>query len=295
MFYLSEPIYVSKPWGGSAFKDIYPKAEKSDIGEVWLLSGVPGAETPVFSIDGKEHMPSKLIKKLTGMDFPRFPFLIKTLNATQWLSVQVHPDNSYAKKNEKGEPWGKNEMWYVLEADEKAQIVNGLNGISSKKEMLDVLEKGNLKDKLNYTKIKADDLIYLQAGKVHALGPGSIILEVQQTSNITYRLYDWDRKREIHTKKGSEVINYRYPRAEIKENFTQFRNDYFYTYKKQFNDETADGFCVLITLETIQIDEFECRKYFPIIIPHNSTVKITGNCIVLKMGRWWERHGCDRK
>lgn len=293
MFYLSEPVYVSKPWGSDIFRDIYPKASASDIGEVWLLSSIPGKETSIFSIDGREYLPSKLIKKITGMNFPRFPILIKTLYAKQWLSVQVHPDNSYAKKNEKGEPWGKNEMWYVLEASQDSKIVNGIDGISSKKEMLEAIEAGTLKDKLNYTKIKKDDLIYLQAGKVHALGPGSLILEVQQSSNFTYRLYDWGRDREIHAKKGSEVINYRYPQAEIKENFSKFRNDYFYTYKKQFNGEYAEGFCVLVTLEDIQIDEFECRKYFPVIIPHGSKVKVTGNCIVIQLGRWWERHGCD--
>ena len=293
MFYLSEPVYCSKPWGGDIFRDIYPKANASDIGEVWLLSGVAGKETSVFSIDGREYLPSKMIKKITGHDFPRFPFLIKTLSATQWLSVQVHPDNSYAKKNEKGEPWGKNEMWYVLDADDDAQIVNGINNIASKKDMLDAIENGTIEKQLNYTRIKKDDLIYLQAGKVHALGPGSLILEIQQTSNITYRLFDWGRDREIHAKKGSEVINYRYPQADIKENFSEFRNDYFYTYKKQFNGEYAQGFCVLITLEDIQIDEFECRKYFPVIIPQDSKVQVTGSCIVIQPGRWWERHGCN--
>ena len=293
MFYLSEPVYVSKPWGGDIFKEIYPKAESSDIGEVWLLSGIPGKETSIFSIDGKEHLPSKMIKKITGHNYPRFPFLIKTLYATQWLSVQVHPDNSYAKKNEQGEPWGKNEMWYVLTATNESKIINGIDDIASKKEMMETIEAGTLEKRLHYTGIKKDNLIYLQAGKVHALGPGSLILEVQQTSNITYRLHDWGRNREIHAKKGSEVINYRYPQAEIKETFNEFRNDYFYTYTKNFNGENAEGFCVLITLEDIQIDEFECRKYFPVIIPQTSKVKVTGQCIVIKPGRWWERHGCD--
>jgi mannose-6-phosphate isomerase len=293
LFYLSEPVYVSKPWGGDIFREIYPKAETSDIGEVWLLSGLPGKETSIFSIDGREYLPSKMIKKITGHNYPRFPFLIKTLYATQWLSVQVHPDNSYAKKNEKGEPWGKNEMWYVLEASDDAKIINGINGIASKKEMLEIIEGGTFEKRLNYTNIKKDDLIYLQAGKVHALGPGSLILEVQQSSDITYRLFDWGRKRETLAKKGSEVINYRYPQAEIKQNFKEFRNDYFYTYKQQFSEEFVGGFCVLITLEDIQIDEFECRKYFPVIIPQGNKVKVTGQCIVIKPGRWWERHGCD--
>ena len=124
-------------------------------------------------------------------------------------------------------------------------------------------------------------------------GPDSLILEVQQTSDITYRLYDWGRERSMHVKKGSEVTNYRYPLAETKANFSEYRNDYFYTYKKNFDNEDVKGFCVLITLEEIELDEFECRKYFPVIIPHNSSVRITGSCIVMEMGRWWARHGCD--
>jgi mannose-6-phosphate isomerase len=293
LFYLPEPVFVSKPWGGEKFKDIYPSAMKSDIGEVWLLSGYPGKETPIFSVDGREYIPSKIVQKLTGLNLPRFPFLIKMLNATQWLSIQVHPDNSYAKKNESGEPWGKNELWYVLDAAADARIINGIKGIASKKEMMEVLESGAIEKHLNYTNLKKDDLIYVQAGKVHALGPDSLILEVQQTSDLTYRLYDWGRDRPMYMKKGSEVTNYRYPLAETKANFAKYRNDYFYTYKKDFDDEEVKGFCILMTLEEIEIDEFECRKYFPVIIPHNSSVRVTGSCIVIELGRWWTRHGCD--
>jgi mannose-6-phosphate isomerase len=293
LFYLPEPVFVSKPWGGEKFKDIYPSADASDIGEVWLLSGYPGKETTVFSLDGREYVPSKITQKLTGLNLPRFPFLIKMLNATQWLSIQVHPDNSYAKKNEQGEPWGKNEMWYVLDASEDAKIINGIKGIKSKKQMVEILEKNEIEDHLSYASVKKDDLIYIQAGKVHALGPDSLILEVQQTSDLTYRLYDWGRERPMHIRKGSEVTNYRYPVAETRENFSEYRNDYFYTYKKAFDNEEVKGFCVLITLELIKIDEFECRKYFPVIIPHNSSVKISGECIVMELGRWWARHGCD--
>jgi len=305
LFYLSEPLFVSKPWGGNLLGDIYQKENPKNIGEVWLLSGYPKKETPIFSIDGRESTPNRVVRKVTGMNLPRFPFLIKMLNAREWLSVQVHPDNGYAKKNEQKEPWGKNELWYVLEAKKNARIIDGIKSISSKKEMIDKLEQANngtkepLEKHLNYTELKKHELIYLQAGKVHALGPDSVILEVQQTSDLTYRLYDWGRKRPLHLQKGSEVINYRYPIAEKKNNPNQYRNDYFYFLKKKIDEEnpageTINGFSVLITLTDCLIDEFEVKQYFPIIVPHHHKISITGEFIELKLGRWWERHGEER-
>lgn len=133
-----------------------------------------------------------------------YPLLVKIIQADETLSVQVHPDDAYAEKFEGGR--GKTECWYVLDAAPDAKLVYGLNGSYSKEELAAAIAKGTLESCLNFVPVKKNDFIFIPAGTVHAIGGGLRLLEIQQSSDITYRLYDWNRGRELHVNKGLSVI-----------------------------------------------------------------------------------------
>ena len=135
-----------------------------------------------------------------------YPLLVKIIQANDTLSVQVHPDDEDAKRLEGEKERGKTECWYVLSADEEASLVYGLKGNPSKAEIREAIKKNSLENLLNRVKVKKGDFIFIPSGTVHAIGGGLRLLEVQQSCNITYRLYDWGRPREVHIEKGVEVI-----------------------------------------------------------------------------------------
>jgi mannose-6-phosphate isomerase len=140
------------------------------------------------------------------------PILIKFIDAKNDLSVQVHPDDEYARTHENGQ-LGKTEMWYVLDATSDAKLIYGLNHDTDKETMRKGIEQGTLGKYLQKVRIKKDDLFYIKAGTIHAIGAGALIAEIQENSNLTYRLYDYDRidkngnKRELHIDKALEVAN----------------------------------------------------------------------------------------
>ena len=144
-----------------------------------------------------------------------FPLLIKFINSNDSLSVQVHPDDMLASKQRIGN--GKSEMWYILEAEPGAEIINGFNRKLDVKTYLKFLEKNNLTEVLNVEKAHKGDVFYIPAGRVHALGPGILLAEIQQTSDITYRIYDWGRldekgnARELHQELALEAIDFNLP------------------------------------------------------------------------------------
>ena len=192
MFYKCIPQFVEKIWGDESLSKRY--SVKGKIGEVWLCSDFPSKRTDLVDEDGKKVEWNK-INDVWRTE--RFPFLIKHIKTTQWLSIQVHPDNEAAKKV--GEPWGKPEMWFFLSDGE---IVNGL-----KKGALNEIKKGNRdwKSLLNFVKVKAGEAVYIRPGTVHAMGPGVEVYEFQLTSDMTYRLYDWDRGRKLHFEEALAV------------------------------------------------------------------------------------------
>lgn len=143
----------------------------------------------------------KDFEKFVGGDYP---LLVKVIQANDTLSVQVHPDDATAQLYEGCR--GKTECWYVLSADKDAQLVHGMNGIYSASEIRKAIETNSLSDFLHYVKVEAGDFIYIPAGTVHAIGGGLRLLEVQQSSDITYRLFDWGRGRECHIEKGIASI-----------------------------------------------------------------------------------------
>ncbi|MDP2422894.1 MAG: type I phosphomannose isomerase catalytic subunit [Bacteroidales bacterium] len=216
------PLFKEKIWGGSMIKthlglDFSPLP---NCGEAWIMSGVENYQTVVSEgwLAGNElnELVRIFMDELVGVEVyekhgEEFPLLIKLINSNDWLSLQVHPDDEFAKKTGIGS--GKSEMWYVLQADKGAEIINGFKHKVDKDTFVSHLEAGSLDNILNTEKVTAGDVFHLPAGRVHALGPGILLAEIQQTSDNTFRISDWDRvdsqgnSRELHLTQALEVMN----------------------------------------------------------------------------------------
>ena len=217
-----KPILKERLWGGTKLKTLFNKPIESDItGESWEVSGVPGDISVVANgqYEGKslqeliDLYPNELLGKHVHKRFGHdFPILIKFIDAREDLSIQVHPNDKLAK--ERHNSFGKTEMWYVLHADAGAELIVGFNKTVTKEEYHQHLNSGTLTDILNYEKVKDGDTFFINTGKVHAIGKGIIIAEIQQTSDITYRVYDFNRRdkngnlRELHTELALDAIDY---------------------------------------------------------------------------------------
>jgi mannose-6-phosphate isomerase len=211
-------------WGGRNLETLYNrKLPPGIIAESWEISGHPHASTVVdYGPLAGQTLPqvlAQLEEALVGQHAPwalqrhKFPLLIKLLDANQNLSVQVHPDDAYALANENGE-LGKTEMWYVLHAQPGAKIIFGLKPNVTPESFRQALAGGTVEELLHYLPVQAGDAILVEARSVHALLEGVIVAEVQQNSDITYRVYDWGRlgtdgkPRELHIDKALAVINF---------------------------------------------------------------------------------------
>ncbi|QGK76916.1 type I phosphomannose isomerase catalytic subunit [Flavobacterium sp. SLB02] len=217
-----EPILKDRIWGGEKLKTILNKPIVSKItGESWELSTVEGDISVVANgvLKGKslmeliDEMPNEILGTKVYERFGKqFPLLFKYLDAREDLSIQVHPNDKLAK--ERHNSFGKTEMWYVMQADADARIIVGFKEDSSKEEYLKHLEDKTLVSILDDVKAKSGDVFFLETGTVHAIGAGLVVAEIQQTSDITYRLYDFDRKdaqgntRELHVDLALDAINY---------------------------------------------------------------------------------------
>jgi len=216
------PILKERIWGGTKLKTILNKEITSDItGESWELSGVKGDVSVVANGEYSGKSLNDLIAEFPDafLGVPiherfgsEFPLLFKFLDAREDLSIQVHPNDDLAKKRHNS--FGKTEMWYVMQADFDSRIIVGFKNRSRREEYLFNLEQNSLLDILDTVKTKAGDAFFLETGTVHAIGAGVLIAEIQQTSDITYRLYDFDRtdangnKRELHVDLALDAINY---------------------------------------------------------------------------------------
>ena len=216
------PILKEKIWGGDKLKTILNKSsETKNVGESWEISTVgddisivcngelTGKTLKDLIIEYKDELLGKKVYKEFG---DQFPLLIKFIDAKEDLSVQLHPDDELAKKRHNS--FGKTEMWYVVQADPEANLIVGFNKDTTKEEYENFLEKGEITKLLNFEKISKGDSYFIKAGRIHAIGAGSLIAEIQQTSDITYRVYDWDRKdsegneRELHTDLALDALDY---------------------------------------------------------------------------------------
>ena len=218
-------IYKDKIWGGNKIKKLLNKdyGDLPKCGETWELSAVPGDISVVSNglwrgqdlksllvQHGAAIMGVKLYEKF-GIDFP---LLIKFIDANQDLSIQVHPDDALAKKRNQGS--GKTEMWYVLQADAQASLITGFNQPMSQEVYLEKFESENLMEILNQEQVAKGDVFFLPAGRIHTIGKGLLIAEIQQTSDVTYRIHDFERtdeqgnKRDLHLEESLEAIDYTY-------------------------------------------------------------------------------------
>lgn len=215
------PIYKKRAWGGEMIKKYYPNAPKESIGEAWLLSGIEDDLTEVSNGFLEENDVNELTEVYMGEMVGdkiydkfgyEFPLLIKMIAAQERLSVQVHPNDALAAKRHNA--YGKSELWYVVDAEKDAVLYLGFKKGTTREKYLDALAKGEVEGLLNTVKISKGDVYYIPSGTVHSIGAGITIVEIQQTSDITYRIYDWERKdedgnpRELHTELALDAINF---------------------------------------------------------------------------------------
>ena len=201
---LLRPEFVERPWGARDLAPIYPDHRcERPVGEVWLT----GDENRVLNGPLAGRTLGELCREFgralvgeSACETERFPLLIKFLFPREKLSVQVHPDDETARRA--GQPCGKTECWYVLAADPGAQVALGLKPGVTREQLAQAIHEVRAEELLNWVDIHAGEMIYVDAGTVHTIGPGSILVETQQNSDTTYRLYDYGRPREIHIEQG---------------------------------------------------------------------------------------------
>ena len=229
------PIFIEKVWGGKKLQTILNKNIYSDkTGESWEISAIKNK----VSVVSNGHYSGKNIQELIDIyqaDFlgkkvydnfgKTFPLLIKFIDASDDLSVQVHPDDIFAQKVHKQN--GKNEMWFVVDADFDSELILGVKKTLTKPEYIRSVEEKSLSQILNSVKVSSGDALYIPAGRIHAIKKGVLLAEIQQSSDLTYRIYDWDRKdlngkfRELHNELAVEVVE------------LAVKGNYFIDYNKQ--------------------------------------------------------------
>ncbi|HOG05352.1 MAG TPA: mannose-6-phosphate isomerase [Paludibacter sp.] len=270
------PILKDKIWGGSKLQQLFGKKSKSNkVGESWELSGYNGDLSVVSngSLAGKniieliETYKDELVGKQIYDSFGnQLPLLFKFIYADDKLSIQVHPDDEIAM--ERHQSSGKTEMWYVIDAEPGSRLVIGFLQDSTREDYLKALEEGRLDDLLQKVEVSAGDVFFIPPGLVHAIGKGVVLAEIQQTSDLTYRIYDYKRldefgkERELHTEKALDVIDFSasadpktvYSRS-INELATLVSCDYFTTNIVRFNEQfnrfygKLDSFVVYMCVE----------------------------------------------
>ncbi|MFW5699736.1 MAG: type I phosphomannose isomerase catalytic subunit, partial [Bacteroidota bacterium] len=233
-----QPILKDKIWGGRKLHDTLFKKEASNTcGESWEISGVKGDVSIVSNgfLAGNDlseilevYMGEVVGEKVYDKFGNEFPLLIKFIDANDNLSIQVHPDDELAQIRHNS--FGKTEMWYIIESEKEARLIMGFNKELTKEEYLEKIENTQLESILNYVPVKPGDVFFMPAGRVHAIGAGILLAEIQQTSDVTYRIYDFDRKddngntRELHTDLAVDAIDYTY-HSDYKTHYDSKKNE----------------------------------------------------------------------
>lgn len=232
------PILQEKIWGGTKLKSLLNKqSDKENIGESWEISDVDNNISVVSNGDYKGKTLQDLIVAFKG-DLVgekvfehfggKFPLLIKFIDAKEALSIQLHPNDTLAKSRHNS--FGKTEMWYVMQADVDANLIVGFKDNCDKEMYLNYLNQNKIADLLNTDIVKSGDVYFIPTGRIHAIGAGVVLAEIQQTSDITYRIYDWDRKdsqgkgRDLHTDLALEAIDYK-AKAPYKTDYKLLENE----------------------------------------------------------------------
>jgi mannose-6-phosphate isomerase len=223
------PILKEKIWGGSKLKELFNKNGDGKIGESWELSGVKGETSVVSQGKLKNKNLDELIKtygsellgeKVSKQYGTQFPLLFKFIDAAEDLSVQLHPDDALAK--ERHDSFGKTEMWYIMEAEADARLLLGFKDGVDQKSYTRHISENNIVGIIKAEAVTEGDSFFIAPGTVHAIGAGTVLAEIQQTSDITYRIYDWDRPgldgnmRDLHTEDARAAIKFDTPDARLR-------------------------------------------------------------------------------
>ena len=277
-------------WGGTYFKKFNKGTSLDRVSECWELSVRDNDSSVIAS--GKDEG-KRLVDVLTKEDigpvmdrFPYFPLLIKLIDAKENLSVQVHPSDDYALKYEQS--FGKSEMWHIISADEGSGLYVGLNKDYSREEIEKALKEGTIIECLNFFKVKPGDTFVINPGTIHAIGAGVRLIEIQQNSNLTYRLYDYNRvdkdghPRELHIKKALDVIDYKQYKVVKSDNELLADNKYFTVKEVNFDKElevnaNERAFISFTFLEGEgKVDDIPYSKYDTFFLPHGKKCLIKG-------------------
>lgn len=258
-----EPILKDKIWGGSRLRNFPGKGKASDkCGESWEISGYENDISVVSEGFLQGNNLEELIEVYMGdlvgdriFDFfgLQFPLLIKLIEANDVLSIQVHPDDEMAM--EKHNAFGKTEMWFVIEADKGAQLISGFKSETNREEYLRFLNEGKITELLNYETVEKGDVFFMPAGRVHAIGKGILLAEIQQTSDLTYRIYDFNRPgdngkpRELHTELALDAIDFNH--------YDQYKTPY----TKAINKTVQLASCRYFTTNLINLTKPVIKEY----------------------------------
>ncbi len=252
------PIYMDKIWGGNKIKTLLNKdfGNLSNCGESWEISACEGHVSVVSNGDLAGNSLEELIEVYMGdlvgdqvfENFGiEFPLLIKFIDATDDLSIQVHPGDEMAM--ERHNSAGNTEMWYVLQADQGSKLQSGFNQPVDQEKYLEKLEQLGLTEILNFEKVTSGDVFFIPAGRIHAIGKGILLTEIQQTSDITYRIYDYDRRdakgnlRELHTELALDAIDWEvYPEYKTK-------------YQPKLNESVGLAKCKYFTTNLLELNQ----------------------------------------
>ncbi|MBJ7879432.1 type I phosphomannose isomerase catalytic subunit [Gelidibacter salicanalis] len=256
------PILKDKIWGGEKLKSLLHKDSKlPNVGESWEISDVDG-DTSIVSNGSLESQSLKHLLNTYKADLigeknyrqfgDKFPLLIKFIDAKEDLSIQLHPNDELAAKRHNS--FGKTEMWYVMQADKDANLIVDFNQKMTPELYLEHLNNNSLTEILNFDKVKTGDTYFIEVGRVHAIGAGVLLAEIQQTSDITYRIYDWDRTddagnaRELHTELAIDAIGFDMP------------DNFRVSYDTTFNQSNALVSCPYFTTNYLKVDTELARE-----------------------------------
>ncbi len=250
------PILKDKIWGGQKLKSILNKhTDLPNVGESWEISDVDGDTSVVSNGDLKgqtlKHLLNTYKEDFIGLQNYRifedkFPLLIKFIDAKEDLSIQLHPNDELAKKRHNS--FGKTEMWYVMQADKEANLIVGFNQKVTPEIYLQHLNDKTLTKILNFDNVKSGDTYFIEVGRVHAIGAGVMLAEIQQTSDVTYRVYDWDRvddegnERELHNDLAIDAIDF------------DMEDDFRITYSKSKNTTNKMVSCPYFTTNYLEVN-----------------------------------------
>jgi len=259
-----KPQFKEKIWGGQHLKEYLNKSlpKNKKIGESWEISGIQDNISIIENgyLQGNNlqelieiYMGDILGDRIYKQFGIEFPLLIKFIDANDILSIQVHPEDELARKRHNA--FGKTEMWYIIEAEKDAELISGFSKKIDKETYLKQLESNRLPDILNYEKVQKGNVFFIPSGRVHAIGKGIVLAEIQQTSDVTYRIFDWNRKddqgnyRELHTDLALDAIDF------------NVYDNYKTPYKIKPNKDSKILNCKYFNTNIIQFDETIEKDY----------------------------------